>query len=103
MLIHGYKIIVNGSEQLLYYFLLPKSSGDLLNVNMPLIVDEKVDEWMSSNNTVDIFLDAMNNKYTFKNSVVDREVRCNNRYGVPCRDVYIKYGVMLNRYQKGNK
>ena len=94
------RIIINEVDQLLYYFLLPKFQDDPLNINMPLIVNEKIDEWLDSSQKVDLFLDAMNNKYTFRDSIVDREVRCDNRYGMPCRDVFIKYGTMFYGYQK---
>lgn len=100
MMLQGYKVVINNVDQLLYYFLLPKTATDHLNINFPLTVHESIHEWIESNSEIDLYLDAINRKYTFRDSIVDREVITTNRYGFKCRDIYIKFGVMFDGYKR---
>lgn len=95
--LNGSSIIIDDIRQPLHYFLLPKTIGDLLNINTPEIIHEHIDKWIRDGKC-DLFLDGLNRKYTFRDAKVDNQVIQNNRYGTPSRDLRISYSTMMNGF-----
>jgi hypothetical protein len=95
-------LYINEIKQPVYYFVLPKSPGDLLFVNVPEIVHEIFDQWMTEGKQ-DVFLDAINKKYTFTDAQVDNYVIGRNRYGRLSRSLNISFLAMSFGFNIRNK
>lgn len=93
-MISGGFLFVEDTKQPILYFILPKSNNDILNINLPEIVLERINDWIIKE-VSDIFIDGINKKYTFIDAKVNRQVIQNNRYGMPSRDLYISYKSMI--------
>jgi len=94
-MISGGFLFVKDIKQPILYFILPKSNNDILNINLPEIILEKINDWIN-NSACDIYIDGINRKYTFIDAKVDRQIIQKNRYGIPSRDLYISYKSMIN-------
>ena len=81
-------------KQVVLSFILPKRQDDLLFLELPYLVNEKIDKWIIDKSRCDIFLET-NMKYTFWDSIVDRYINSINRYNLNSRSLNVKFGTMF--------
>ena len=89
-------------KQQVFYFLLPKSPSEPLRINVSNIIHETYEQWMLSKCCKDLFLDAVNKKYTFIDAKVDNYRTFTNRYGWLSRDLTISFLSMSFGFNKRN-
>lgn len=94
-----YKIMINDIKQDIYYFLLPKNKDDMLMINVPEIINEKISKYINEE-YFDLYLDAINKKYSFKSSKLVKHIMKNNIYGVKSRELYISFRSMSFGFNK---
>lgn len=92
--VNGFNIIINDVRQTLHYFVLPNNISDSLLIDLPELIQEEIAKWINGK-TCDLFLDALNKKYTFRDSKVTRQVIGNNRYGERSRNLVISFESMI--------
>lgn len=98
----GSSLYIDEIKQDIYYFILPKSVQDILLINVPIILHETIDRWVVSGEEKDMFLDAINRKFSFYDAKVDRYIIRKNRYDSQSRDLSLSFSSMLIGWRKRN-
>ena len=73
---------------------MPKSLGDVLNVNFPQIIHQIFWDWMASGAKKLLYYKSNNLKYTFIDAYVSQYFFMINRYGNQSTDMYIRFNTM---------
>lgn len=95
-----YCLYIGDIKQNLYYFSLPGDQRSLLYINLPMVVHQVFDDWITSSNDTDLFLDAINKKYTFYDASINRYIIGNNIHGLRSRSIHIKFKAMLSGFRR---
>jgi len=98
-MIENCEIIIDDVRQKLIYYLLPKNNTDKLILNLPEVINVKIDEWANNGNK-DLYLRTAGSRYTFKNSSVDKQVFNVNRYGIKSRHLTVSYSCMFFGFKR---
>lgn len=89
---NGGTLIIGDVEQVLYYYIIPKSRDDYLYLNAHEYINVAIHEWIEKHSVLNIIIkSSSNNKYYFNSSFICRHNMCVNRYGINSRDMVISY------------
>lgn len=91
---------IDDTKQGAYFFVLPKSSGDVLYVSFPKVLNEAFHWWIEKKESKDLYLSADSKKYTFYGARVSSCVIGHNRYGKPSREIRISFDTMLLGFRR---